>query len=252
MSKQTDRPVITFSQVTSINYPILVIGGVVVLCLVAGLIAAFLGGQTLLSLIILFSLIGTSAFLWFNYSQWKRIHDADRNRGLIWDVALPESQRAKLGAEVTQLSRILEIPQEQISDLLSAYVVAEDLALRQIQQEARLPLARHVSIGRTPFDAVLVKQDLITCVEVTFVVTPHVPQQKIDVILGKITSAKKAMKQLKVNGRLRLLLVIVTQLDQASEAELRSTLVKKFANTPVDVDIRLLDFETLQQVYAVE
>jgi hypothetical protein len=46
------------------------------------------------------------------------------------------------------------------------------------------------------------------------------------------------------------LLVLVTQLDEEGEAKLRSKLVSKFSSTPVDVDIRLLDFQTLQKIYA--
>ena len=47
---------------------------------------------------------------------------------------------------------------EQLGDLQSAYIVAEDLALRQIQQEENIPLMRHVSVGGVPFDAVMIKR----------------------------------------------------------------------------------------------
>ena len=80
---------------------------------------------------------------------------------------------------------------DQLPDLLSAYIVAEDLALRQIQQEENLPLMRHVSIGGTSFDGILVDQDLITCIEVSFLVVPDVRQEKIEAMLKKISLAKK-------------------------------------------------------------
>ena len=130
--------------------------------------------------------------------------------------------------------------------------LAQDLALRQIQQEARMPVLRHVVVGNTPFDGFIVKGDLITCVEVTFLVTPIVSQEKINIVLKKVAAPMKSLKNLKIDARVRLLLVLVTQLDDAAEAQLRSSLVKKFGSTPVDVDIRLLDFEALQKIYAMD
>jgi hypothetical protein len=49
-------------------------------------------------------------------------------------------------------------------------------------------------------------------------------------------------------------MVLVTQLDQVGEAKLRAAVVKKFTpdTTPVDVDIRLLDFESLQKIYTID
>ena len=47
-------------------------------------------------------------------------------------------------------------------------------------------------------------------------------------------------------------MVLVTQLDERDVTELRSSIGKKiFPETPVDIDIRLRDFEELQKIYAV-
>ena len=49
------------------------------------------------------------------------------------------------------------------------------------------------------------------------------------------------------------MLVLVTQLNENEENALRAKLVtNRFSETPVDVDIRLLDFEMLQKVYVSE
>jgi hypothetical protein len=49
------------------------------------------------------------------------------------------------------------------------------------------------------------------------------------------------------------MLILVTQLTPADEQTLRSVLkTKRFSETPVDIDIRLLDFETLQRIYVTE
>jgi hypothetical protein len=251
MIKQTERPLLNFARPEP-SYPVLAAGAVVLICLLAGLISAVGAGSYLFAALFLLSIGGLALFLRTDVRQWKRMAVGEQNKGLAWNVDLPESQRQKLNAEVIQLAKILDISQEQLSDLLSAYIVAEDLALRQIQQEAGVPVMRHVSLGNTPFDGVLVKQDLVTCVEVTFLVTPEVSQEKINLTLNKMASTQKAFENLKIDAKTRLLLVLVTQLDHEGEARLRSSLVKKFGRTPVDVDIRLLDFENLQKIYAMD
>jgi hypothetical protein len=251
MVKQNERLIAEFGNPIP-NYPVLGIGVFLIVCLIAGLIASVASGGTFAALAFAVSAVGLVLLLWLNFGHWKRLSVSERNRKMHWEIDLPESQRLKLSREVQELARILEIPREQLSDLLSAYIVAEDLALRQIQQEARLPLMRHVVVGNTPFDAVIVKGDLITCVEVTFLVTPIISQEKINLVLKKVAAPLRSLKNLKIDARIRLLLVLVTQLDEAAEAQLRSSLGKKFASTPVDVDIRLLDFEALQKIYALD
>jgi hypothetical protein len=251
MIKQNERTLVNFARPAP-NFLVLAAETIALICLVIGLISTLSTQNYGLSGLFLLSIGGLAFFLWTNLNQWKRITVSESNKNLSWDIELPESQRKKLNHEVINLAKVLEISQEQLGDLLSAYIVAEDLALRQIQQEARMPVLRHVQIGNVPFDGVLVKQDVITCIEVTFLVTPNISQDKVDLIISKMASTQKAFKQLKIGAKMRLLLVLITQLDQTAEAQLRSSLVKKFGQTPVDVDIRLLDFESLQKIYAMD
>lgn len=251
MVKQNERMLAEFGNPIQ-NYFVLGLGAALLFCLIIGLVWSIGASSAFPAAVCGISILGLVALLWINFSHWKKLAVGDRSRRLHWDIDLPESQRLKLSREVTELARILEIPEEQMSDLLSAYIVAEDLALRQIQQEARIPLMRHVVVGNTPFDAVIVKGDLITCVEVTFLVTPIISQEKIDLVLKKVAAPMRTLKNLKIDARVRLLLVLVTQLDSAAEAQLRSSVSKKFGATPVGVDIRLLDFEALQKIYALE
>ena len=166
---------------------------------------------------------------------------------------MPEVQRQNVNVEVRELARLLGVGGDSLTDLLSAYIVAEDLALRQIQQEENKPLMRHVSIGRMPFDGILVDQDMITCIETAFLVVPDVRQEKIEAVLKKITQAKKNLAEMKSRLRLKLMLVLVTQLSEDEVEQLRGMLItRRFTDTPVDIDIRLLDFEMLQKVYVSE
>ncbi len=251
MIKQNERSLVNFARPAP-NFPVFAAGTIVLICLGLGIVSTLSTQNYGLAGLFLLSVVGLVFFLWTNVNQWNRITVGESNKNLTWEIELPESQRRKLNHEVINLAKILDISQEQLSDLLSAYIVAEDLALRQIQQEARMPVLRHVQIGNVPFDGVLVKQETITCIEVTFLVTPHISQEKINLIMNKMAATQKAFKQLKIGAKMRLLLVLVTQLDQSAEAQLRSSLVKKFGSTPVDVDIRLLDFESLQKIYAMD
>lgn len=251
MIKQNERALANFARPGS-NFLVLAAGTAALVCLAIGLVWTISMPSFGLAGLFLLSILGLAFFLWTNMNQWKKITIGEENKRLLWEIDLPESQRQKLNHEVIALAKILDISQEQLSDLLSAYIVAEDLALRQIQQEARMPVMRHVQIGNVPFDGVLVKQEVVTCIEVTFLVTPNISQEKINLIMNKMAATKRSFSLLKIGARMRLLLVLVTQLDQQAEAQLRSSLVKKFGQTPVDVDIRLLDFEGLQKIYTID
>jgi hypothetical protein len=252
MDKDRKNPLANVER-PKVNYPLLAATLALFVALAAGATLAvrsqdwgsaglFVAGIALFALIVLLEI-----------SKNRRIAAIDDRKFIQWDAAMPEIQRQNVNLEVRELARLLNVGNDQLPDLLSAYIVAEDLALRQIQQEENLPLMRHVSIGRTPFDAILVDHDLITCIEVSFLVVPDVRQERIESMLKKITQAKKNLGEMKSRLRLRLMLVLVTQLTSDEEERLRGVLVtRRFTDTPVDIDIRLLDFEILQKVYVSE
>lgn len=251
MTKPHDRHLANFEKPTP-DFVLLAAGTVALICLGAGLVAALSGGAFGLGALFFVSFLGVLVFFGLYFSRYKRLTAGSRAHRLMWDIDLPESQRSKLNHEVIALAKILEISQEQLSDLLSAYIVAEDLALRQIQQEAGMPILRHVQIGGVPFDGVLVKNDIVTCVEVTFLVTPNVTQEKINQILQKMSLTKKAFEKVMLEAKARLLLILVTQLDEDAMNQLRGSILKKFGKPIVEVDIVFLDFEELQRTYAME
>lgn len=205
------------------------------------------------SAILLISLLVVAVFAIKNILQSRKLLAVSDQKRIDWETALPEIQRQNLNIEVFELSKILEVESGQISDLQSAYIVAEDLALRQIQQEENVPLMRHVTLGTAPFDAVLVKDDVISCIEVAFLVAPDMRQEKVEAIMLKIALVKKTFSEMGIRMKIRLMLVLVTQLTPEDEDQLRSVLSsKRFAETPVDIDIRLLDFESLQRIYVTD
>ncbi|CAN5593345.1 hypothetical protein BH24ACI2_BH24ACI2_04110 [soil metagenome] len=255
MLKRT-KPLLTDSALSSLNYLIAIVSFIALACLSIGIAASSRNIQALqrwilISFLILFSLFGLIFSVWLILRQAHQNAVSIAGKKTDWKIMPHENQRAKLNKEVREIASILETPEEQFSDLVSAYIVAVDLALRQIQEEANMPLMRYVRIGNAEFDAVLIKQDFAICIELVFLVTPVVPQEKINLLLNKTLVAQKTFKQINFEAKTKLLLVLVTQLDRTQEKELRSNLIKKFSSTPVDVDIRLMDFESLQKIYMI-
>jgi hypothetical protein len=235
------------------DYSLIAASGVLFGVIIAGLVMAIRADEIFSSILFVAAGAVFVILILVYFAKQRRLAAVDDRKFIQWDAARPELQRQNINVEVRELAKQLRVDEGQLGDLLSAYIVAEDLALRQVQQEENLPLMRHVSIGRTPFDGILVDQDLITCIEVSFLVTPDIRQEKIESMLKKAAQAKKNLAELKSRLRLRLMLVLVTQLTDDEEEQLRGMLVtRRFSDAPVDIDIRMLDFEMLQKVYLTE
>lgn len=200
--------------------------------------------------LIFFPIFGLVLSLWLILRHFRKLTVSDRDNEIPWQIMSPQKQQIKLNSEVDDLARLLGIPESQMSDLRSAYIVAEDLALRSIEQEAEISLKRHISLERTDFDAILISDDVIKCIEVTFAITNDVSQDKINYMLKRADLLKKILAKLRPNTKIILTLVMVTQLEKSDEAELRANVAQKFGQTPVDVEIRWFDFETLQRTFA--
>lgn len=252
MADKTDNSLARFER-PSIGYPLIVVGAIAFVCLFAGAVLTVRVQEWPAAALFLTGLFALIVFVFLNASRNRRLTATSDRKLIKWDAALPELQRQNVNLEVKELARLLGVEHDHMADLLSAYIVAEDLALRQIQQEEKLPLLRHVQLGGTPFDAILIEQDMITCIEVSFLVVPDVRQDKIESMLKKINIAKKNLAEMKLRLRLKLMLVLVTQLTPDEEDHLRGMLItRRFTDTPVDIDIRLLDFESLQKIYVTD
>lgn len=238
-----------------IDYPLIIAAVALGIVLAAGLVRSVKAWDLTAALLFLSAAAVLLILILVYVAMNRRMAAVDDRKFIHWDAAMPEIQRQNINIEVREIARLLRVDKGQIPDLLSAYIVAEDLALRQIQQEENLPLMRHVSIGRTPFDGILVDQDLITCIEVAFLVVPDVRQERVESMVKKIAQAKRNLAQMKSRLRLRLMLVLVTQLAPEDEQKFDETRLKHRFNAQSEfdsVEIRLLDFEMLQKLYVSE
>jgi hypothetical protein len=72
-------------------------------------------------------------------------------------------------------------------------------------------------------------------------------------MMRKVKRVKDSIESAKVGLRVRMMLVLITQLSKEDDERLRSELnTRRFSTTPVDIDIRLLDFEALQKIYVTD
>lgn len=252
MAKRQERP-----ERLSSNFLTVAIVLIVLFCLPSALALIFAspnlesgGRMTLIAFLVLFPVIGFAVSLWLILRLARKVAVGENDNLINWRIMRPENQRRKLNAEVLEIAETLTATPEQLTDLRSAYIVAEDLALRRIEQESKTSLLRHVVIETAEFDAVLVNEDVVKCIEVVFLVNPNVSQQKINVILRKVGFVKKLFDKTRPGTKLILQLLLITQFDSESELQLRSTVSSQLSATPVDVDIRIFDFEELQKTFA--
>ena len=224
-----------------------------VVLLVVGIGVAVGSGLWPLAAVLLLALAGVAGFAFLSNRRYRHSEAGKAVSQINLEAAIPELQRQNLNLAVAELSRILDAGQEVVPDLQSAFIVAEDLALRQIQQEERVPIMRHVSVAGVPFDAVYLQGDVLVCGEVAFLVSPELKQERVLSMMRKIATVNKSISAANMGLRLRLLVILVTQMEEKDLQTLRSTLnTGRFSGTPVDIDIRLLDFEELQRLYVNE
>jgi hypothetical protein len=252
MAKREER-----SEKLSSNFLTVAIVLIVLFCLPSALALIFAPANldstartALVSFLILFPTVGFAVSLWLILRLARKVATGENDNLINWRMMRPENQRRKLNAEVLEIAEVLAISPEQLSDLRSVYIVAEDLALRKIEQEAKASLLRHIVIETAEFDAILVDQDVVKCVEVMFLVSPVIPQSKINVVLRKVGYVKKLFDKVRPGTKLILTLLLVTQFESENELKLRSQVGSQLSATPVDVDIRIFDFEELQKTFA--
>lgn len=251
MERQIENTLSSFRKPSTQN-TLLIPAGAAFACLLIATLAAFWTLSWGIAAVLLLANASFGAAVYLNLAEFRRTR-RDKVEVLPWETALPDIQRQNIQLEVRELAHHFGGAEEQLGEMVTVFVVAEDLALRQIQQEYNAPMMRHVSVGRTPFDAVLLKGDLMLCVDVSFLVTPDLRQDKIDAMVKKAATAQAMLSSGGSSRNVRLLIALITQLSPADESVLRSALKKeRFSGTPVDIDIRIFDFEALQRIYVMD
>lgn len=248
MAQELNKPLLDLER-RATNYPLMLIGGFVFVCL--GAVVVLAAGMSAWGVVVL-AIFAIAALLALWYFSMMRPSGSPTD-GFDWLPSPTEVQKQSLALEVEGIAATLELDPWQTTELFSAYIVAEDLAFRRIQQEQNAPVIRHAQIGKTPFDGLIIKRDSVVCIEVGFLVRPEIRQERISSMLKKSAAVKRHFRSERIDRSISLLIVLVTQLSDPDAARLRSMLGKdRFAETAVDIDIRVLDFEELQRAFLAE
>jgi len=251
MNPEFEKTIPSLARPTAKNVP-LTLAAAVIVSLVIGLLASVYY-QAWAAVAVLF--VGVAALVSLLVLQFGELYRfaTDKRTNFVWKAVSPEIQRQTLNAEIEQIAKHLQIEADESGELLSTYIVAQDLALRQVQQGHKAAMVRHASVGRVSFDAIVPEANRLTCVDVSFLITPELRQDKIDAMLKKIAYVGTQFDAEKIGLELRLVIVLVTQLDTDDESKLRTSLSqKRFASTTAGVDIRFFNFEELQRTFLSE
>ena len=216
--------------------------------LLVGIIVSLASGAFVFTAIMTISLAVFGTLAYFSLRDQKRLLGNRAAGWLDWETALPDVQRQNLNIAVAEIARAIKA--ESPEELRLPLVVAVDLALRRIQQDEGVPVLRHIGVAGVPFDTVFVNGNVLVCGEVSFLVSPELPQERVVAMMKKITSVKRSVTAMNIGLQVRLLVAIVMQMSEEDTAKLRGTLgTSRFSSTPTDIDIRLMDFEELQRTY---
>lgn len=183
----------------------------------------------------------------------KTVTSGEIGENIIWENSPPSVQRRSLDLEVAELSKILEVDDSNLNDLRTAYIIAEDLAMRQLQREENVPMMRKVMVCGVPFDVAYLKEKKVVCGDATFLLVPDIRQEKVDAMMSKAAAVAAELKSSGSALKIRLIMVLITQLTPEDSEILRKNLDKsRFSSTQVDIDIRTLDFEELQRIFETD
>jgi len=229
------------------------IAAVVGVLLFAALVVSLAAGLFALAGIIVASLAGLGGFVYVAFREQRRLLGRKAAGWIDWEPVLPEVQRENLRIAVAELSRILKPEANSASDLQTAFIVAEDLAFRQIQQDESVPVMRHVTAAGVAFDAVFAKGDTLVCCEAAFLVASELRQDRVVAMMKKIAAVKRSVDTMNIGMKVRLMPILITQMPTGEVDKLRDSLsTARFSSTSTDIDIRLFDFGELQRTFISE
>ncbi len=210
------------------------------------------------SFLFVFPFVTVALFAWLVSRHSQKLYSTSQEGELTLNTLTPDQQRRKLNSEVSSI--LLAIAQtnggniktteSQRGDTRTAYIVAEDLVLRQLELEYGTTFMRHVALEGVPFDGVYMNGTKISGIEVKFLDIPVLPQEVVDSLLDKAEYAASRLRRTRPDTRFSFILALITQLTPEQQANLRMGLENKFALTPVNkVELKVYDFDSLQNLF---
>lgn len=210
-----------------------------------------------------FPLFAIGMFAWLVSKHHTKLYTSSP---MITEMSLntltPDQQRRKLNAEISSIISAMgntnnekKKPTEepQRNHIRTAFIVAEDLALRQLELEYGESFMRHSALEGVPFDGVWVNSDKIAGIEVKFLDVPVLSQESVDSLLDKAEYAAARLRRTRPDAAFSFILALVTQLGAEDQTKLRMGLENKFALTPVKkIELKMFDFDNLLATFTAD
>jgi len=169
-------------------------------------------------------------------------NDGERPR----EKAVPETP-------VRDQERVSTVPPARRS-AVSKYLVAEDLALRQLEAELRQPIAKQVEVltgnTRIVFDGLIQNHQEITGIEVKFISRPNASIDMIRSALFRFVDLYSRVKLTDKDTSFKFILVLVTDFS-GEELERFKTRIVEHISDVVPLEWRFYSFADLKRRFGV-
>jgi hypothetical protein len=226
--------------------------------------------------LVLFPVLVLLVFAWLVSRHHMKLYaPADyRDEKLFVYPISPEEQRLRLQDEADAIQSVEpsaggpEHPQDdktrpvssaaaasERNSVVSKYLMAEDLALRQLEGELGLPIERQVEIlfsgGRIMLDGLVRRGDQFTGIEVKYVRIPHPPISLIQAALYRFVSLGSVGATGAKEGSFRFIFVFVAEFAGEELDRFEARTKERFPTTPVTVGWRFYNFDELRKKFGI-
>jgi hypothetical protein len=225
--------------------------------------------------LVLFPVLVLIVFAWLVSRHHMKLYaptDYRDERLFVYPIS-PEDQRLRLQDEVdaiqsleTETADIREpeadktettparLPVTDRSSAVSKYLIAEDLALRQLEADFGLPIEKHVVLAspnsRIMLDGLIRKGTELIAIEIKYVRNPHRQTAVIQEALYRFISLGSRVQSSTENS-FRFIFVFVTEFTGEDLERFKAGISDRFANTPVPVEWRFFNFSELKNRFGV-
>ena len=167
-------------------------------------------------------------------------------------------QHAKIGKELSAFaeeaiaSTGYQPDEATLQEMCTTYLMAGDLALRQLGLEHPEGLRRHVAVADTPFDGAVTEGERLFAVEVKLLPTGDLRHEILQSVLERAEQTARRLARTAPQRKFALLLLLVVDATAAEREYLRENMVGRLSAATIDVDLVIYDYNELHRTFARE
>ncbi len=207
----------------------------------------------------LFPLLALFFLGWFIARHGNRTYaEAEAIRETFVTPLTAAEQHAKVGKELSAFadeaiaSTGYQPDEATLQEMCTTYLVAGDLALRQLGLEYPDGLRRHVAIADTPFDGVVTEAERLFAIEVKLLPTGDLRQEILNSVLERAEQTARRLTRTAPQKKFMLLLLLVVAATAEEREHLRENMIRRLSAATIDVDLVIYDYNELHRNLARE